>query len=154
MEKKNKRGAGEPILTEGILSVDDRGEVSFVNDFHMLGVKRFYAVKNHKAGFVRAWHAHKNETKYVTVIQGSALIAAVKIDDWQRPSRGLKVHRFVLSAKRPTVLFIPAGYANGFMNLTQDAKLLFFSTASLEESRRDDIRFAADYWNPWQITER
>src|SRR5438046_10605951 len=118
------RGGFEMAVTrllEGGLAVDDRGEVGFVNDFDFLGVKRFYAVSNHRSGFVRAWHAHRKEAKYVHLARGSAIVGAVKVDDWEKPSRDLKVERFVLSSAKPSVLYIPAGYANGFMSLTADA---------------------------------
>jgi len=141
-------------LINGGLAVDDRGTVSFVNDFNLEGVKRFYIVENHKRGFVRAWHAHKKEAKYVMVVKGSAVIGTVKIDNWENPSKDLKVNRFVLSEKNPSVLFIPAGFANGFMSLTEDAKLIFYSTSSLEESKGDDFRFDSRYWDPWKIEER
>jgi len=143
-----------PTLVEGQIRLDDRGSVSFVNDFDFHGVKRSYLVSNHRAGFVRAWHAHRKEAKYVTVVQGAAVVAAVKIDNWEAPSATAKVHRYVLSAANPGVLFIPAGYANGFMSLTEDAKLMFFSTSTLDESRGDDIRYDARYWNPWDVVER
>ena len=65
MPTKDKMAMDAPWLIEGGLAVDDRGIVSFVNDFDFAGVKRFYMVSNHKAGFVRAWHAHKHEAKYV-----------------------------------------------------------------------------------------
>jgi len=146
--------APEPRLLEGALVVDDRGSVGFINDFDFGGVKRFYTVSNHAAGFVRAWHAHRREAKYVTVLRGAAVIGAVKIDDWENPSREAYVHRFVLSALKPTVVFIPAGYANGFMSLTEDTLLAFFSTATVEESREDDIRYDARYWDIWNIIER
>ncbi len=141
-------------LIEGGLAVDDRGSVSFVNDFDFAGVKRFYMVTNHRAGFVRAWHAHRREAKYVAVLQGAAIIGAVEIDNWDTPSRESKVYRYVLSARKPAVLYIPAGYANGFMSLTEDALLIFFSTASVEESRGDDVRYDARYWDIWQVIER
>jgi len=144
----------EPRLIEGALAVDDRGQVAFVNDFHFEGVKRFYLVRNHRAGFVRAWHAHRREAKYVTVTQGAAVVAAVAIDDWDHPSPAAPVQRFVLSAQRPAVVYFPAGYANGFMSLTPDATLMYFSTASLDESRGDDVRYDARYWDAWQVTER
>ena len=35
-------------------AVDDRGTVSFVNDFDFNNVKRFYQVENHRRGFIRA----------------------------------------------------------------------------------------------------
>lgn len=148
MEEKN------PILTKGGLSVDDRGTVSFVNDFDFKNVKRFYVVENHKQGFIRAWHGHKNESKYVFVVKGSAVVAAVKIDNWENPSKNLQVNRFTLSDKTPSVLFIPAGYANGFMSLSEDAKLIFYSTSELKDSLNDDIRFDAHYWDVWKVEER
>lgn len=143
-----------PVLLEGGLGVDDRGQVAFVNGFAFEGVKRFYMVSNHRQGFIRAWHGHKREAKYVSVVQGSALVCAVKVDDWEHPSVEAPVHRQVLSAQKPSILFIPAGYANGFMSLTEDAKLMFFSTSTVEESRNDDIRFESRHWDPWQIVER
>lgn len=151
----NPSGPGdEPRLIEGGLGVDDRGTVSFVNGFGFEGVRRFYAVANHRAGFVRAWHAHRREAKYVTVLRGAAVVGAVRIDDWERPSRDLPVARFVLSASKPAVLYIPAGHANGFMSLTDDALLVFFSTATLDESRGDDVRYDARHWDVWNVVER
>jgi dTDP-4-dehydrorhamnose 3,5-epimerase len=143
-----------PVLFTGDVAVDDRGQVSFVNDFDFAGVKRYYAVRNHRQGFIRAWHAHRREAKYVTVVAGAALVGAVAIDNWEQPSRDLPITRHVLSAGKPSVLYIPAGYANGFMSLTPDAHLVFFSTASLEESRADDTRYDARYWDIWTVEER
>ena len=141
-------------LIQGNLSVDDRGQVSFVNGFNFAGVKRFYAVRNHRQGFIRAWHAHKKESKYVTVVKGTAIIGAVKIDNWEAPSKDLTVQRFILSEKSPAVLYIPNGYGNGFMNLINDTQLIYFSTSTIEESQGDDFRYDAHYWDPWQIIER
>ena len=90
----------------------------------------------------------------MTAVAGSAIVAAVRVDDWTSPRKDMPVHRYVLSADKPSVLHIPAGYANGVMTLTADARLVFFSTATLEESRDDDVRFDARYWDPWQVVER
>lgn len=146
--------AEQARLIDGGLAVDDRGQLSFVNGFDFAGVKRFYMVSNHTAGFVRAWHAHKKEAKYVMAVSGAALIGAVTIDDWKTPARDAEVQRFVLSEKKPAILYIPAGYANGFMSLTEDAKLIFFSTSSLEESKGDDFRYDSRYWDIWSVEER
>ena len=143
----------KPHVFNGGLAVDDRGEIAFVNEFDFEDVKRFYMVSNHKAGFVRAWHAHKHEAKYVMAVSGEAVIGAVKIDDWKKPSRNLTVERYVISSKKPQVLYIPPGYANGFMSLTSDLKLTFFSSSTLEESANDDIRYDARYWDIWNIIE-
>ena len=142
------------ILLQGNQAIDDRGSVSFVNDFSLNKFNRFYAVENHSRGFVRAWHGHKEEAKAVTVIAGTALVCAVKIDNWEVPSTDLRVERFVLSAHQPAVLLIPPGFANGFMTLTSDAKLLFFSSSTLAQSVADDFRFPSDYWDPWKVLQR
>jgi len=142
------------VEMNGDLFVDDRGEVGFVNDFDMTSVKRFYTVANHRAGFIRAWHAHKKEAKYVTVVGGAALVAAVEVDNWQEPSADLEVHRHVLAAVKPAVLYIPSGYANGFMTLREDTTLMFFSTTTLAESHGDDYRYDSHYWDPWNVIER
>jgi dTDP-4-dehydrorhamnose 3,5-epimerase-like enzyme len=144
----------DPALLRGGLAVDDRGDVGFVNDFDFAGVRRFYTVRNHRRGFIRAWHGHRREGKYVLAAAGSALVCAVRIDDWTSPSREATVHRYVLSDRSPAVLAIPPGYANGFMSLSDDATLVFFSTSTLAESMEDDVRYHARYWDPWIIEER
>ena len=144
----------KPFVINGDLSVDDRGELMFVNQFNMELVKRFYVVSNHKQGFIRAWHAHKIESKYVFIVNGTALISTVKIDDWENPSSDLIADKFILTAKKPCILFIPSGYANGFKTLATDTKIIFFSTSTLKDSVDDDYRFDAYKWNPWEIIER
>ncbi len=144
----------EPNLIPGGLAVDDRGQVTFINDFTFDGIKRFYMVSNHNAGFVRAWHAHKKEAKYVLVVRGAAVVGAVEIDDWKNPSNKTEVKRFVLSEKTPKILYIPEGYANGFKTMTSNTQVMFFSTSTLEESKDDDYRFDSRYWDIWAIEER
>lgn len=141
-------------LIYGDSSIDDRGKISFVNDFDFDKIKRFYIIENHRLNFIRAWHGHKNEAKYVICLNGSALVAAVEIDNWELPNKKAYINRFVLSSDKPSILYIPPGFANGFMNLTLDAKLIFFSTSTLNESKLDDYRFDAYYWNAWDILER
>jgi dTDP-4-dehydrorhamnose 3,5-epimerase-like enzyme len=143
-----------PELLRGDLAIDDRGEVAFVNEFAFAGVKRFYTVANHRRGFVRAWHGHRNEAKFVLAVAGAALVCCVEIDDWENPSPDLEVKRFVLSERKPAVLHVPAGHVNGFMTLSPDAKLMFFSTSTLEESLGDDVRYPARFWDPWDVEER
>jgi len=143
-----------PRLVRGGIAVDDRGDVSFANDFDFADVQRFYMVANHRRGFVRAWHAHKNEGKYVLVVKGAALVCGVEIDDWTAPGKDLEIHRFVLGEKAPSLLYLPPGFANGFMSLTDDTKIIFFSTSKLEDSLDDDYRYDARYWDPWHVEER
>lgn len=141
--KKNK---DKPFVILGDKFTDERGNVVFVNNFRFDDVKRFYVVSNKNLGQFRGWHGHKREAKYIFVVSGIATIGAVKIDNWEKPSRELKVAKFNLSFDKPKVLYIPKGFANGFRNLTKDAKIIFFSTSDLSDSKKDDIRFPQDYW--------
>ena len=138
----------------GGLAVDDRGKLQFCNDFDMASVRRFYVVSNHAPKFVRAWHGHKIEEKYVYVASGAALVCAVQIDDWQAPPPDLEISRFVLAEEKPGVLRVPGGFAHGYMTLRPDTRVIFFSTAALGESLDDDFRFPFDTWNPWAVVQR
>ncbi len=148
--------ASEPRIIEGQIAVDDRGSLTFSNAFDFLGVKRFYMIENHSTSVIRAWHGHMKESKFMLPVSGSAIIGAVKLDDKEKPSKSNPVNRFVLSAKKPSLLFIPAGYANGFRFLECGTKLMIFSTSSLDESKGDDYRFPHDYWGEeiWSVINR
>ena len=143
-------------VIEGGSSFDDRGSVKFVNDFNFRDIKRFYQIENHKKGFIRAWHGHKNEAKYVYIPKGCALIGAVPMPDSRQDNEsGNELpRRFVLSSEKPQVLYIPTNYANGFMTLEDDTIVQFFSTATLQESLGDDLRFPYDKWDIWNSVYR
>jgi len=134
-------------IMNGEIAVDDRGTVSFVNDFDFEGVRRFYQLSNHDINYIRAWHGHMKEGKYVYVSKGSALVGVVNLGTEE-------IKKFVLSDKSPKILWIPPGNANGFMNLEQDTRILFFSTSTLEESLSDDVRFDYDKWDIWDKNYR
>lgn len=149
-------GKKELQLIEGGIAVDDRGSLNYANAFNFYGVKRFYQVQNFNTSTIRAFHGHMHEAKYVYVPKGSAIVAAVKLDDIKSPSKHQKVNRFILSDRHPQILYIPPKYANGFKSLEDDTRILFFSTSSLEETKDDDFRFPADYWGKkiWEVENR
>ena len=132
----------KPKIIAGGLAVDDRGQVKFINEFNFSGVKRFYHVENHRLGYIRAWHGHKKEGKYVYVASGTILVGTVCM-------KTQEISKFILSDKSPKILWIPPGYYNGFKNLEENTKILFFSTTTLEESLGDDIRKRYDEWDIW-----
>lgn len=152
MENLNKK----PNIIEGGLAIDDRGQLTFVNDFNFSDIKRFYVVENFSQDVIRAFHGHLKEEKYVFVVSGSAIVAAVEMDDTIKPNKSNEVYRFILSSRKPNILYIPAGYANGFRAIEKNTKIIFFSTSSLEESKGDDYRFPYDYWGKeiWNIENR
>lgn len=148
----------EPKVISGGKFVDDRGLLSFVNDFAFEGVKRFYQVENHSVGYIRAWHGHKIEGKYVYVPKGAALIQALPLGYVPHVLDGkdLGLVKVTLSSDSPKVLWIPPGYYSGLMNLTTDTVVMFFSTTTMEESKGDDYRLRWDAFGKqlWQENYR
>lgn len=143
-------------IYKGGVSVDDRGTVKFINDFDFQNIKRFYQINNFSTETVRAFHGHKKESKYVYVSRGSALICLVKIDNFENPSKKLKIRRFVLSSQNPQALHIPPGHANGTKSLQKQTSIIIYSTSSLKQSEKDDYRYPYDYWGKdiWKVENR
>ncbi len=143
----------EPKLIQGNLFNDERGTLSFANEFNFSEkkIQRFYIVKNYQNNYIRAWHGHKKESKFVYCLSGSAKVCCVKINNFKNPNKDEKIHTFNLNENKPCILFIPKGYANGFMNTEINTKMMFLSDKSLEQSKGDDYRYEYNFWNPWNI---
>lgn len=146
----------KPYLIEGGIAIDERGQVTFANDFNFKGVKRFYLVENFSTKTIRAFHGHLKEAKYAFVVSGSALVVVVEMDNPQQPNKNNKPYRFVLSSRKSAILYIPPRHANGLRALEEGTKIIFFSTASLEETKKDEYRFPYDYWGKeiWEEENR
>jgi len=146
-----------PELIVGGIAADDRGMLRFINgfDFVECGIRRFYQVENHEADFIRAWHGHHNEAKYVYVASGAAVVGCFPMNQQSWNPSDIDSHRFVLTGTTPKLLFIPKGWYNGFKTLTPDTKTFFFSTTTLEESKGDDFRLEHDYLPDfWKVEYR
>ena len=147
--RQNKTAENIPRIIPGAIHTDERGQLSFVNDFTFKDVSRFYLISHPNTEIIRAWQGHKIERKYFYVVSGTFLICAVKIDDWSSPSQNLDVFEFKLSEEKSQVLVFPEGYANGFRALKANSQLIVFSSLSLSESKNDDHRFPKEYWYNW-----
>ena len=135
-----------PKLIDGTLFTDDRGMLQVMNSFNMIvgGIKRFYIVRNHQSGYVRAFHGHVRETKYLYVISGAVQVKIIPLEYQNK-----KIDSFNVGIG--SMVYIPCGYFHGWKGLTEDTILLVLSTGTLEESQQDDIRlpwdtFGTDIW--------
>lgn len=142
MPKENKY----PRLIKGGIHTDSRGQISFVNDMKFDAIERFYIIGNSAENPLRAWQGHKIDNKYFYCIQGTIKVHYVKIDNWESPSKDLKVENVTLSAAESNVLHIPEGYANAIQSLEKGSKLISFSTLPLDRTGEDDVRFDSDMW--------
>lgn len=146
----NIKDITQPKYIAGSTSTDDRGTLSFVNNFFLDGLKRFYIIENHQDQFIRAYHGHQNEWKVFIPLVGSFLVlwrdlildANGKVDFQQFATENKPKGQQVLSERSPGALVLPGGYLNGTMNLTPGAKLLVLSSSTIEESKTDDYRAA------------
>tara|TARA_B100000989_G_C19305526_1_gene370284 strand:+ start:65 stop:484 length:420 start_codon:yes stop_codon:yes gene_type:complete len=136
----------KPKLFMGGIATDKRGSVSFNNSLILNKIKRFYIVKNNKKNFIRAWHGHKKESKFILCISGKAKVSAVKINNFKKPSKKSKIFTWNLDSKLPNVVYVPPGYANGSKSTSKDMRLLIFSTSTLEQSLKDDFRYPEKFW--------
>lgn len=136
-----------PRLIKGGIYSDQRGQISFVNDMKFDAIERFYIISNSAANPLRAWQGHKIDNKFFYCIQGKIRVHFVKVDNWDSPSRDLKVESVMLSASESNVLYIPEGYANAIESLEEGSKLMSFSTLPLSRTAEDDVRFESGMWS-------
>jgi dTDP-4-dehydrorhamnose 3,5-epimerase-like enzyme len=136
----------EPKLIQGNIHTDERGILKYMNDLDLTPIKRFYCIQNKSNHIIRAWQAHKMESKWFYVIQGSFKIGVVKIYDFENPSKQSSPSYFELSAENHQILYVPGGFANGFKSLSTGAVLMVFSDKLLADSMTDDFRYDVNTW--------
>ena len=135
-----------PGIIKGGSNSDHRGTISFVNDFKMDDVKRFYIIKHPDTSIVRAWRGHKIEQRWFYVVKGSFKIKSVKIDNWESPSKNLEQITFILSADDSCVLHMPKGYATSLQALEDEATLIVFADYGIENAENDNYLYPVDYF--------
>ena len=139
----------QPKLLKGDTFSDDRGTLSFVNDFDLLPVKRMYSIIHTDKNVVRAWQGHQHESKWFKCIKGSFVVAWKKIDNFSKPSPLPQAKHVIIKSTEPAILFIPPGYANGLKAMEDNSEIMVFSDYYLGESLDDKIRFDKDLWFDW-----
>ncbi|WP_433901945.1 WxcM-like domain-containing protein [Sphingobacterium puteale] len=137
----------EIISIQGGIAQDNRGQIRFVNDFDMSLVKRFYIIKNADTELVRGWRAHRIEQRWFYVLSGGFSVDLVKIDNWDHPSRDLKIENRVYIADDMKVLWVPAGYATAFKALAPNSELLVYADYGIHHSANDDYVYPLDYFD-------
>lgn len=144
--------SSRPVKVSG----DDRGtfvpflaEANALPEQPGLAVKRIYYVYNYGRGVIRGFHFHKIEWKYFVVVSGAAKIVALN------PDLPEEKFVFVSSARKPELIIIPPGFANGWVSLEENTVLVCGSTSSFEESIKDDQRFDPHQWGDvWSVKAR
>ena len=135
-----------PQIIEGGSHTDQRGTLSFCNDFDMSEVKRFYKITHPDTTATRGWRAHKIEQRWFHVIAGAFEIRLVKIDDFSNPDKFLTQKLFKLTSTTSTVLHIPVGFASSLRAIEPNSTVLVFADSGVEGIKNDDYLYPSDYF--------
>ena len=135
----------KPTVIKGGSHSDNRGNLTYNNDFDMSSIKRMYFIQNSSTSFVRAWQGHVIERRWFSVVKGSFEIKLIKIDNWENPTKNLDIFSSILNDQNLDVLFVPAGYVNSIQALEENSKLIAMSDYLLEEVK-DEYRFDSNYF--------
>jgi|TARA_R100000479_G_scaffold33554_3_gene13961 dTDP-4-dehydrorhamnose 3,5-epimerase-like enzyme len=136
----------KPTLISGGNHTDERGILSFNNNFDVSEVKRIYSISNANKKTIRAWQGHKVEQRWFTAIIGVFKIKLIKIDNWEHPSKNLEQHQYTLTSDSLDILHIPSGYVSSIQDVVGNSKLLVMADYGLGELK-DEFRFDATYFN-------
>lgn len=140
------RGALTPVFNGEYRQSDRTCSIAGVT---LTDVSRAYFINNSQKGVIRGFHYHEHETKYFVILRGMAKFVA------GNPEDVADLHVHVLTERKPQMLIIPPGYANGWMSLTDDCLLLALSSSTFEESKHDDKRYPVDYFGDvWKVKGR
>lgn len=137
--------SSEPTLIPSPAHTDERGILCPVELSEP--AVRFYLARNWMRGQIRAWHGHPREWRIVRCVTGVAKVCAMRIDEHS------DVRQFVLTDQKSEVLYIPAGWANGWKSLSLDCELLYLAPTHYAD--RDDVRISstiqAEVWEHAEV---
>ena len=134
-------------IIRGGISLDNRGQIRYVNEFDMSSIKRFYIIQNSDTELIRGWRAHRIEDRWFYVISGSFEINIVQIDNWDQPSVDLSILKYNISAEELQLIHLPAGYGTAIRALDKNSELLVFANYGLEHASSDNSTWPLDYFN-------
>lgn len=155
-----KQAIPEVILIESSVFPDERGfftETFKASEFEKDGVPGHFAQDNFsysKKGVVRGLHYQLNpkaQGKLVRVLKGKILDVAVDVRK-ESPTFLQKV-AIELSDENNRTLFIPTGFAHGFVALSEEVRFLYKCTSEYSKEHERGIRYDDPDINiDWQIS--
>lgn len=133
------------MLLEGKKHQDERGIITYNNDFDASTIKRIYTIENRSIDFIRGWQGHQIEQRWFACTKGSFEISVIEIDDFENPSKDLMVKKYQLNDERLTYLHVPSGCVTAIQSKEENSKLLVLSDYGLGEIS-DEFRYNLDYF--------
>ena len=135
----------KPVVVQGEVHTDERGNLFYNNNFDATSVKRIYFIENKNTSMVRGWQGHKIEQRWFSAVTGKFKIQLLKIDNWKTPSKKLVSKEFILKATVLAILHIPKGYITCIQSLEKHSKLMVMADYAFGEIE-DEYRYPIDYF--------
>lgn len=133
------------MFLKGNRHEDQRGIITFNNEFDVSAVKRIYTIENVSLDFIRGWQGHKIEQRWFACMNGAFEIKMIEIDNFQQPSRELQAKTYNLNTSGLDFLHIPAGHITAIRALDKASKLLVLADYKMNEIE-DEYRFDLKYF--------
>jgi len=124
---------------------DDRGIITYNNDFDASQIKRIYTIENHSKDFIRGWQGHKVEQRWFSCMKGSFEISVIVVDNFTNPSKDLIIQKYLLTDDVLTYLHIPSGCITAIQAKEEGSKLLVLADYGLGEIN-DEYRYSLEYF--------
>jgi len=134
------------MIFEGKRHEDERGIITYNNDFDASQIKRIYTIENHSTYFIRGWQGHKIEQRWFACMKGSFEISVISVDNFTNPSKELTIQKYQLRDDVLTYLHIPSGCITAIQSKEKGSKLLVLADYELGEIN-DEYRYNLDYFN-------
>ena len=133
------------MVSEGHRYEDERGIITFNNDFDASAVKRIYTIENHSTDFIRGWQGHRTEQRWFACMKGAFEISVIAIDDFDHPSKELTVTKHRLNNESLSYLHVPGGCITAIQAMKPGSKLLVLADYAIGEIQ-DEYRFPLGYF--------
>ncbi|WBV61559.1 WxcM-like domain-containing protein [Chryseobacterium camelliae] len=133
------------MLLKGNRHQDERGVITFNNDFDASPIKRMYTIENHSVECIRGWQGHKIEQRWFACMKGSFEISVIEVDNFTQPSKDLTIQKYFLTEDMLTYLHIPSGCITAIQSKSLGSKLLVLADYGLGEIN-DEFRYSLDYF--------
>lgn len=133
------------MLLEGKKYEDERGIITYNNDFDASSVKRMYTIQHHSTDFIRGWQGHRIEQRWFACMEGIFEISVMVLDDFVNPSKNLPIQRYLLTDDELTYLHVPRGCITAIQAKENNSKLIAFSDYKLGDID-DEYRYSLDFF--------
>ncbi|HZW76817.1 MAG TPA: WxcM-like domain-containing protein [Flavobacteriaceae bacterium] len=130
----------ESKLFQGNSFNDERGTITFNNDFDLSKIKRIYTIENRDTEFIRGWQGHEIEERWFACISGSFEIGVREVHDFEQPYDDKETVKYILDDETLTYLHIPKGHITAIKANEPKSKLLVLADHHLGEVK-DEYRY-------------